>query len=58
MEEKISLLQAHRRREWEKLVDAVYERRGWTPEGIPTIETVKRLGIDYPEVLDVLERRG
>ncbi len=58
VEEKISLLQAHRRREWEKLVDAVYERRGWTPEGIPTIETVKRLGIDYPEVLDVLERRG
>ena len=27
----------------------------WTDDGIPTVETVKRLGIDFPEVLEVLK---
>jgi len=55
VEEKISRLQAHRRGEWEKLVDAVYARRGWDRNGVPTKETVERLGLDSPEVLDLLE---
>ena len=54
VEEKISRLQAHRRGEWEKLVDAVYARRGWDRNGVPTKETVERLGLDSPEVLDLL----
>jgi len=37
------------------LVDAVYKRRGWTKNGIPTLETVKRLGIDYPDILNLIE---
>ncbi|MDD2453857.1 MAG: aldehyde ferredoxin oxidoreductase C-terminal domain-containing protein, partial [Synergistaceae bacterium] len=44
-----------RRKEWEKLVDAVYARRGWDRNGVPTKETVERLGLDSPEVLKVLE---
>jgi aldehyde:ferredoxin oxidoreductase len=36
----------------------VYERRGWTKAGIPTLDTVKRLGIDFPDVLDVLKAHG
>ncbi|MEA4951233.1 MAG: aldehyde ferredoxin oxidoreductase C-terminal domain-containing protein [Aminivibrio sp.] len=48
-------MQAHRRGEWEKLVDAVYARRGWDRNGVPTKETVERLGLDSPEVLDLLE---
>nr|WP_320014222.1 hypothetical protein [uncultured Desulfobacter sp.] len=40
------------------LKDAVYKPRGWTANGIPTLETVKRLGIDFPEVLEVLEANG
>ena len=54
-EEKVTLLREFRESMYEKLKDAVYERRGWTNDGIPTVETVKRLGIDFPEVMDVLK---
>jgi aldehyde:ferredoxin oxidoreductase len=56
--EKIALLRKEREDAYEKLTDAVYLRRGWTKDGIPTLETVKRLGIDFPEVLDVLKEHG
>ena len=39
---------------YQKLVDAVYKRRGWTPEGVPTLETLKDLKIDFPEVVEVV----
>ncbi len=55
---KIAELRTYRESEYKKLTDAVYERRGWTPEGIPTVDTVKRLGIDFPEVLAVLRENG
>jgi aldehyde:ferredoxin oxidoreductase len=55
-EEKMAALRAHREQRYESLVDAVYKRRGWTPEGIPTLETVKRLGIDYPDVVALLKK--
>ena len=55
-EEKIKKLQEHRLSQWEKLVDAVYRRRGWNKEGIPTLATLERLGIDYPEVVAVVKR--
>ncbi len=54
-EEKVTLLRKFREDEYERLKDAVYKRRGWTQNGIPTIETVKRLGIDFPDVLDLLK---
>ncbi len=57
-EEKLALLHKFREEEYERLKDAVYQRRGWTKEGIPTIETVRRLGIDFPEVLEVLNSHG
>jgi aldehyde:ferredoxin oxidoreductase len=47
-----------REERYEQLKDAVYERRGWTKDGIPTLDTVKRLGIDFPEVVDVLKANG
>jgi len=47
-----------REEQYEKLQDAVYERRGWTNDGIPTVATVKRLGIDFDEVLAVLKANG
>ncbi len=56
--EKVALLRRFREEQYEKLTDAVYQRRGWTADGIPTLETVKRLGIDFPEVVDVLKARG
>ena len=56
--EKVALLRLFREEKYEKLKDAVYERRGWTPDGIPTKATVKRLGIDFPDVMDLLKRNG
>jgi len=54
--EKMAALRAHREQRYESLIDAVYKRRGWTPDGIPTLETVKRLGIDYPDVVALLKK--
>jgi aldehyde:ferredoxin oxidoreductase len=56
--EKVAILRRHREQQYEELKDAVYKRRGWTSDGIPTVETVKRLGIDFPEVIEVLEANG
>jgi len=57
-EEKIALLRKIREEKYETLVDAVYRRRGWTPQGIPKVETVKRLGIDFPDVMELLKAHG
>ena len=57
-EEKVGLLRKLREERYEQLKDAVYDRRGWTRDGIPTVETVRRLGIAFPEVLDVLKAHG
>jgi aldehyde:ferredoxin oxidoreductase len=56
--EKVALLRRLREARYDQLTDAVYKRRGWTPDGIPTLATVRRLGIDLPEVLAVLETHG
>ncbi len=56
--EKVAVLRKMREGEYEKLKDAVYERRGWTQDGVPTLKTVKRLGIDFPEVVDLLKANG
>ena len=56
VKEKIELLQKYRRVQWEELKAAVYRRRGWNRNGIPTIATVKRLGLDYPDVVALLEK--
>ena len=56
--EKVKTLRRLREQKYEELKDAVYLRRGWTKEGIPTVETVTKLGIDFPEVLDVLKSNG
>ena len=56
--EKIAVLRKLREEQYEQLKDAVYERRGWTQNGVPTVKTVKRLGIDFPAVLEVLKENG
>ena len=53
-EEKLAALRAFREAEYERLTDAVYKRRGWTPDGVPTIQKLKELGIDFPEVVEVV----
>jgi aldehyde:ferredoxin oxidoreductase len=55
-EEKMKALRDYREERYEKLVDAVYKRRGWTKDGVPTLETVKRLGIDFPDVIELISK--
>jgi aldehyde:ferredoxin oxidoreductase len=57
-EEKLTALRSYREDRYEKLVDAVYKRRGWTSNGVPTLELVKRLGIDIPEVVELVTKHG
>jgi aldehyde:ferredoxin oxidoreductase len=54
-EEKIAALREYREAQYELLLDAVYKRRGWDKNSIPMPEKLKELGIDLPEVLEVVE---
>lgn len=56
-EEKMEILRKFREDRYEKLVDAVYKRRGWTNNGVPTLDTVQRLGIDFPEVIKLIKNQ-
>ncbi len=53
-EEKIAITRKYREDRYEQLLDAVYFRRGWTKNGVPKIEHLKNLGMDLPEVLEVV----
>ncbi len=52
--EKVAITRKYREEQYEKLLDAVYFRRGWNKNGVPTIERLKSLGMDLPEVLEVV----
>lgn len=54
-EEKIKILRKYREEQYEKLCQAVYKRRGWNEFGIPKLETLKKLGIDFPEVVKIVK---
>ena len=54
-EEKMAHLRKYREDQYEQLMDAVYQRRGWDANSIPTPEKLHELGIDLPEVLAVVE---
>jgi aldehyde:ferredoxin oxidoreductase len=56
--EKRLALRHYREEQYELLVDAVYRRRGWNSDGIPTLETVRELGIDYPDVVALIEKHN
>jgi len=52
--EKQKALRAYREGRYEQLLDAVYNRRGWNSNGVPTIEHLKKIGMDLPELLEVV----
>ncbi len=54
-EEKMDTLRKYREDQYEKLTDAVYKRRGWNSNGVPTLEHLKYLGIDFPEVVEIVK---
>jgi aldehyde:ferredoxin oxidoreductase len=55
-EEKRDFLRKMREADYQKLCDAVYERRGWDNNGVPTIEKMKQLKMDFSGILEVLKK--
>ncbi len=54
-EEKMAAHRKYRTERYEKLLDAVYQRRGWNKNGVPTIAWLKEIGMDLPEVIEVVK---
>lgn len=54
-EEKMVELRKYREDQYEKLLDAVYLRRGWNPNGVPTITHLKKIGMDLPELIEIIQ---
>jgi aldehyde:ferredoxin oxidoreductase len=52
--EKVAHLRDYREAQYQRLVDAVYARRGWDENGIPTPEKLHELDMDLPELLEVV----
>ncbi len=57
LQEKIKKLYDYRQNQYQKLADAVYYRRGWTPNGVPTPQKMKKLGMDDPKMLKMLQEK-
>ena len=57
--ERRAALRKYREDRYQKLCDAVYKRRGWTSDGIPTLAKVRALGIDQVEgLVELLRANG
>jgi aldehyde:ferredoxin oxidoreductase len=58
-EEKMAILRKYLRKfredQYNKVVDAAYKKRGWTNNGVPKIERLKELGIDLPELVEIVQ---
>jgi aldehyde:ferredoxin oxidoreductase len=55
--EKVRITREFRLKQYDSLIDAVFKRRGWTKDGCPTPEHLKAIGMDLPEVLEVVKAR-
>ncbi len=53
--EKMAALRSYREAQYEGLIDAVYARRGWNSNGVPTVAKLRELGIDFPDVVALVE---
>lgn len=53
--EKMKILRKYREGQYEKLIETVYRRRGWTKDGVPKISRLKELGIDLPRIVDMVK---
>jgi aldehyde:ferredoxin oxidoreductase len=43
--EKRDLLMNHRKEQLRQLIQAYYQERGWNTSGVPTIDTLKQIGL-------------
>ncbi len=56
VEEKLNILRKYRYEQYDKVMEAAYKRKGWTMNGIPTIERLKKLQIDLPELVEIVKK--
>ena len=56
--EKVAALRKYREDRYDMLMDEVYKRRGWTNNGVPKAEFLKEIGIDMPDVLELVKKHG
>lgn len=54
-EEKLKALRNYRENRYEQLLDAVYLRRGWNNNGVPKISHLQELGMDLPELIELVK---
>jgi len=55
--EKIKKLYDYRQDQYQKLTDAVYYRRGWTQNGVPTPQKMEQLGFTDKNMLKMLQEK-
>ena len=55
LDEKRRVLRQFREDRYERLLDAVYKRRGWNSNGVPRIEFLREIGMDLPELVEVVK---
>jgi aldehyde:ferredoxin oxidoreductase len=56
--EKVAAMRRYREDRYEQLLDAVYKRRGWTNGGVPTVAKLKELGMDFPDIVELVKKYG
>jgi aldehyde:ferredoxin oxidoreductase len=55
IEDKILKMREYRYNQYDQLKDAVYKRRGWNMNGVPLIEHLKSIGMDLPELIEIVK---
>jgi aldehyde:ferredoxin oxidoreductase len=58
LQQKMAALREYRELQYRQLQDAVYARRGWDEDGVPTLETIRSEGIDFPELVELVEKHA
>jgi aldehyde:ferredoxin oxidoreductase len=56
LQQKMAALREYRESQYRQLQDAVYARRGWDADGVPTLGTLRNDGIDFPELTELVEQ--
>jgi aldehyde:ferredoxin oxidoreductase len=57
-EQRLNLLIEKREKAYQQLCDIVYEKKGYTSEGIPKRETVKKFGLMDEQASQLLDKFG
>ncbi len=56
VEEKLEKTIDKRMESYEELMDETYSRKGWTNNGVPKVETLKKIGLDRPDIIEFAKK--